>query len=92
MALTYDDARELDPKMSIEQAFPDPVIMVVIPLGAGHASVATVGGQPPPSGKCGFPKQGVGMSEPPQITVLSWDASPGCKTVIVNGVAYERCS
>ncbi len=92
MALTYDTPRELDRKETIEQAFVERVIMVIIPLGAGQPSVATVGGQPPASGKTGFPKQDVGMSEPPQIMVLSWDASPGCKTVIVNGVAYERCS
>ena len=83
---------ELDPKMTIEEAFPGRYLIVRIPLdqGSNGISVDHLGGQTPT--KPGFPKQNVGIPEAPvPITVLFWEASPGCSTVIVNGQAFEKC-
>jgi hypothetical protein len=92
MGLTYSTMDELDISKSVGEAFPGSNIIVRIRLDTDEVQVIFSGGNKPPDDKRGFPKSDVTISEPLVITVLPWKSSPGCKTVIVNGVAYERCS
>jgi hypothetical protein len=92
MDIVYTEPNELDPKLTIEQAFEGRFLVVKIPLDSGPSDIAVehVGGNRPR--KPNVPKNGVGIPEwPVPITVLYYEASPGCRTVIVNGVAYEKC-
>lgn len=92
MALVYMTPDQVDVDRPIKEVFPGANILVRIRLETDDVHVVFTGGNPPPSGKEGFPKSDVTFSEPLVITVVPWEASPGCKTVIINGVAYERCS
>lgn len=92
MEIIYQEPRELDPDMPIKEAFEGRFLIVRIPLNQGPSGIAVdhIGGQQ--ASKPNFPKQGVDLPDAPvAITVLYWEGSPGCRTVVVNGVAYEKC-
>jgi hypothetical protein len=93
MTMVQETPNVIDPKRTIEELFGTGVSFILrVRFDSNAVDVNVTGGSAPPAGKAGFPKSDVALDEPIQITILPWEASPGCRTVIVNGVAYERCS
>lgn len=83
--------RSFDPEKTIKEEFGDDVIFIMVVdrkktrVDLYHNKNATNSPDFP------WNEPNVKMKEPDQITVLDTESSPGCKTIIINGRAYEKC-
>jgi hypothetical protein len=80
-----------DPSDVIKNAFGDDLaFIIVVPLNGTDVKIYEKDSLSNPT-KPGLPKHNITLENVVDITVLSWEGSPGCKTVCSNGNCYEKC-